>query len=416
MNPQIKRIALAILFVIGVLAVAYLLYFFFFRQAPEAPIPVVNQNVNGGVAGQLPNVNQPADPTNQQPQDPTTAGDTGLPTIDTVANGGDTLAQSVTPGIDVAAPDAAGDGTVRYYDARDGKFYRVDGEGNIRQIGTAQFPNVQSVDWAPSSDEAILEFPDGSNIYYDFLSNRQATLPKEYEDFSFSPSSDSIAFKYIHPDEERRVLAASNPDGTEARTLESLGANADRVTVDWSPTGKVAAHYAEFIDLNRQTIGFVGLNNENLRGVVISGSGLQTQYSPDGQRMLYSTYSSATDYQSTLSIVDADGNNIGKNNQPLELRTSADKCAFSPDGASVYCGVPSSNEFGSGIQPDVLANSTDDIYRVNLSTGVSTKIATPVDANGVPRYSVSDMTVSDDSGQLFFQDGNSQELITIDLR
>lgn len=415
MNPQIKRIALASIFVIGVLAIAYLLYVFFFRQTPEAQTPVVNQNVNGALPGQLPTVNQATNTPDQQ-QDANVNIDTGLPTIDTVANGGDTLAQSVTPGVDISAPDPANDGTVRYYDTRDGKFYRVDGDGNIRQIGTAQFANVQSVDWAPTTDEAILEFPDGSNIYYDFRANRQATLPKEYEDFSFSPSSDSIAFKYIHPDEERRVLAASNPDGTEARTLESLGANEDRVKVDWSPTGKVAAQYAEFIDLNRQTIGFIGLNNENFRGVVVSGSGLQTQYSPDGQRLLYSTYSSATDYQSTVAIVDADGDNIGKNNQPLDLRTSADKCAFSPDGASVYCGVPSENQFGSGIEPGVLDNIPDDIYRINLSTGLSTKIATPVDENGNPRYSVNEISVSEDSGKLFFQDANSQELITIDLR
>jgi hypothetical protein len=415
MSPQIKRILLAILFVLAVGAVAYLLFVFFFRPAPVDEVPVADPSTNAGLPGQLPNVNQPLDTTNQQTGQNTPT-DTGLPEIDTVANGGETLTTTLTPNVDAADPEVAQDGTVRYYDARDGQFYRVDTGGNIRQIGSAQFPNVESVEWAPTTDEAILEFPDGSNIYYDFLSDNQATLPKEYEDFTFSPSSDSIAFKYLHPDEERRVLATSNPDGSEARTLESLGANEDRVKVDWSPTGKVAAQYSEFIDLNRQNLGFIGLNKENFRGVVVSGSGLQTQYAPDGQRMLYSTYSSATDYQSTLAIVDADGENIGKNNQPLELRTSADKCAFSPDGASVYCGVPSENEFGSGLEPGVLDSVSDDLYRVDLQTGVSTKIATPVDANGNAQFRVSDLIVSQDSGELVFKDANTEELVTIDLR
>lgn len=414
MSPKIKRILVAILFIVAVLAVAYLLYVVFFRPAP-APVegPIAGGNVNGGVPGQLPDVGLPDGNVNAGPEGPE-GGE--LPAIDTVASGGDTLANVLTPDVRADAPADASDGSVRYYDANDGKFYRVDSSGNIRQIGSAQFPNVETVSWAAESDEAILEFPDGSNIYYNFVSGQQETLPKEYEDFSFAPAAESIAFKYIHPDEERRVLAVSSPDGSQARTLESLGANEDRVKVDWSPTGKVAAQYAEFIDLNRQTLGFVGLNGENFRGVVVHGNGLQTQYSPDGQRILYSTYSSATDNQQTVSIVDAEGENIGKNNQPLNLRTSAEKCAFSPDGASAYCGVPVENKFGSGITPGILDTVPDDLYKIDLGTGTSSKIASPVNENGNAAYRVQDIFVSQDSGELIFHDANSGELISIDLR
>lgn len=414
LSQTTKKIVYGTLFVLAVCALAYLLYVLFFREAaPVSQAPLVNQNTNTALPNinGLPNVNGANTNTDGDPQDPTT----GLPQIDTVASGGLTNAVSITPDIDTTAPQPGNDGSLRYYDSESGQFFRVGVDGTITQIGDAQFPNVETVTWAKASDQAILEFPDGNNIFYDFNSRDQVTLPKEYADFTFSPNADSIGFKYLHEDEERRVLATSRPDGSSAQTLESLGRYEDRVTVDWSPTGSVVAHYAEYIDLNRQQIGFVGLNKENFKGIVISGNGLQTQYSPDGTRLLYSTYSSATENQHVLSIVDADGENIGNNNQTFSLRTSADKCGFSPDGAMAYCGVPTENVFGSGITPALLDDVPDDIYSVNLTTGVTKKIATPVNENGEALYRVTELFVTPGGGEIVFQDGNSGELITIDL-
>jgi hypothetical protein len=411
LSPRVKKILLSIVFALAVLAVGYLLYVVFFR-APQSAVNQTATNQPTNQTGQLPNINQAQNgnqnrPTNQSGQ---------LPAVDTIARGGDTQGTVLTPNTATAAPTIGRDGTTRFYNSGDGKFYRLDAAGRLVQIGSAVFINSTSVTWAPTTNETVVEFPDGSNIYLNLDTNKQTTLPKEYEDFSFSPQSDQIAFKYMTADVNHRVLAVSKPDGTSARSLETLGENGDKVTVDWSPTGKVAAHYTDFVDLNTQEVGFVGLNKENLPGIRLSGSRLRTIYSPDGKRMLYSTDSSATDNKPVLGIVDADGQNIGKNNRSLNVSTFADKCTFAPDGDTVYCAVPSEQKFGYGLEPGILENVPDDLYKIDLNSGIASKIATPVNDRGQAVYQVSNLLVTKDASQLIFRDAVSGQLVKIDLR
>jgi hypothetical protein len=410
LSPTTKRILYALLLLAAVLAIGYIIYVVFFAPSDQGQ---TNQNVNNANGG-LPNINDILANLNVQVN--TNGGVVGLPGIDTVAAGGLTETEVLTPQIETIAPAQAKDGSMRYYEAEDGKFYKVDGNGNIVQIGDAQFRGVDNISWAGTTNEVILEFPDGSNIYYNLDTDKQVTLPKEFEEFDFSPTDSQIAFKYMHIDPERRVLAVSNPDGSSARTLESLGNNANRVDVEWSPTGKVAASYAEFIDLNRQEVGFVGLKGENFKGTIVEGRGLKSQYSKDGKNLLYSVYSSATDYKPTLWIVGADGDDIGSNRRDLSLNTFADKCAFSSDSRTAYCGVPSSQEYGYGLEPRLLDDVPDDIYKIDLVTGTKSKIATPVNSNGQPVYTVDTMDVSSDNSQIFFRDSATGQLIKMRVK
>ncbi len=417
LTPRMKQALLIGSFVFALILLLFLVYWVFFRTpATEAPINQ-NANTNGGlptIDDVLGNVNNGGNQNNN--------GNTNvaLPGIDTVARGGQTQVTPLTPDIETQNPaPAAGkqaDG-VRYYDPATGKFFSVDANGNIQQIGTAEFPNVQNVTWNKTNNEVILEFPDGANVYYNLSNNKQVTLPKEFEEFDFSNDGGDIAFKYMHQDPERRVLASSSPDGSQAKTLEALGENEHRVQVGWSPTGKVAATFSSYIDVNRQEIGFIGLNRENFKGTVVEGRGFQSQYSTDGTRMLYSVYSTATEYKPSLSIVDSDGENIGNNRREIGINTFAEKCAFTQDGASLYCGVPTEQKYGYGLEPSVLSGVPDDIYKIDLKSGIKTKIATPVNNQGQAVYSIApkSVTVTKD-GQLIFQDSTSGQLVKIRLQ
>lgn len=419
LTPRLKQALLIGGFVVGLLVLGFLIYWVFFRT-PAAETPS-NQNTNTNVG--LPNINDILGNVNgggNQNGNGNLNANVALPGIDSVARGGQTQVTPLTPDAETKnpapAPGQQGDG-VRYYDAVTGKFYSVDSNGNIQQIGTAEFTNVQNVTWNKTNNEVILEFPDGANVYYNLSNNKQVTLPKEFEEFDFSQDGGDIAFKYMHQDPERRVLAMSSPDGSQAKTLEALGENEQRVQVGWSPTGKVAATYSSYIDVNRQEIGFIGLNRENFKGTVVEGRGFQSQYSTDGARMLYSVYSTATEYKPSLSIVDSDGENIGNNRREIGLNTFAEKCAFTKDSSTLYCGVPSNQKYGYGLEPNILNGVPDDIYKIDLKSGIKTKIATPVNNQGQAVYSVApkSVTVTKD-GQLIFQDSTSGQLVKIRLQ
>lgn len=414
MTEKTKRILLAIGFVLVTLFMAFLLYWVIFRPTLG---PEVIENVNELPPGILPETNVNGGPTvvninGQEVVIPRAE----LPVISTVALGDRTLTTELTSN-PVTNIDISADGsTMRYYEPATGKFLRVNSDGTITAISDSVFNDVQTVAWSPVKDEAILEFPDGSNIYYNFQTGKQVTLPKEYEEFSYSGTGSSIAFKYMHVDEERRVLAVANPDGSGARTLEALGDNANKVDVNFSPDGTVAATFREFIDAQRQEVGFIGLNNENFKGMVVEGSGFDASWDPDGEQMVYSVYSTSSRLKPTLWVVDAKGNDIGKNRIDLGVNTWVDKCAFASDGGSVFCGVPKDLPNGAGIVPDLAKQTTDDIYQINLSTGQKTKVAIPVDVNGNESASVESMSVSEDGSTLYYVDALTGRLNKINLK
>lgn len=411
MSDTVKRIIYAVIFTLAVLAIAFLIWFVFFRRPAEEAPP--EEEVPEEEAA-LPTVEELLENANVAPEE-VEVEVAGIPGIDVVAAGGPTQTDVLTPDVAAQDPEIDKNGQMRYYDPETDAFYRVNADGIIAQVGTATFPEVDAVTWAENTNEAILEFPDGSNVYYDFDSDRQVTLPKEYEEFDFSPGGDQISFKYMAQDEERRVLAVSNPDGSSARTLESLGDNAHQVQVNWSPTGKVVATNAEFIDGNRQEVGFIGLAGENFKGTIVEGSGLKYDYSNDGKQMMYSVYSQNTDYKPSLWVVDSDGDDIGKNRRELNINTSADKCTYSTDGGSLYCGVPTDNKYGWGLSPGILDDVPDEIYKIDVNTGSKTKVAVPVDANGNPAYNVETMSISPDGDYLYFVDGMTGQIVKINL-
>lgn len=105
--------------------------------------------------------------------------------ISLTADGGTTVAQKL--GEDkVVNPTLGSDGKVQYYNQSDGKFYKIDKDGKVILLSDKVFFSVEDVTWAPGKDKAILEYPDGRKILYNFTTEKQASLPSHWQDFSFS--------------------------------------------------------------------------------------------------------------------------------------------------------------------------------------------------------------------------------------
>jgi len=107
----------------------------------------------------------------------------------------------------------------------------------------------------------------------------------------------------------------------------------------------------------------------------------------------------------------------GKNRKELKINTFANKCSFNSAGTTVYCGIPQEQKYGYGLEPGLLDGIGDDIYRIDIATGSKTKVATPLNGFGQATFSVDDdsMVITEDSGQLFFRDKLTGQLIKIDL-
>ena len=410
MSDKTKRVLLIVGLLVITAAIAFALYYFFMKQGPLgiAPGEQAATTTPGAGAG-LPSAGGRVT---------TTPGAGGATTTLPVAGNIPTTKPSYyqsTAVTKVASVNPSYNsldkiGNTRYYNSADGKFYRLKADGTIEAMSDTTFYNVSNVTWANGADKAVLEYPDGSNIVYNFETQKQVTLPKHWEDFSFSPDSSQIAAKSIGLSEENRWLVTTNDDGTGTKLIEDLGENQDKVVVDWSPSRQAVAFAftGQPLGTYRKEVLLVGLNGENFKSLTVEGLGFTSSWSPTGKKLLYSVYSPRTDLKPELWITNSYGNEIGSGRTSLEIETWPSKCAFADD-TTIYCGVPQTLSEGAGISPAIAAGTTDDLYKIDLTTGLKTKIATD------GSYSIKSISYDGTGKRLLFTDANQTGVFQVNL-
>ncbi|HLD62087.1 MAG TPA: hypothetical protein VI998_03895 [Patescibacteria group bacterium] len=387
-------------FIAVVLGLGFLIYWFFF-----APVGgPVNGNINGG-GGVFPRANDNSDipVINGGDQFPN-SNEIGRANenINADANLNAVITQQVpiaTSTAPVLGGGAASDGGFVYYDKNTDKFYKTEDSGLRKALSDQEFPDAENVIISPGADKAIVQFPDGSNIAYDFNKQQQYTLPKEGKDFSFNSSGDQIAYKFMAPDPESRYLVSSGFDGSDFKLIEPLGYEDRNVQVNWSPTGQVAALFRKGIDADRQEVYFIGTQGENFRSMIAPGRDFKGEWTPQGDRLLFSVYTPEADYKPTLWIVEAQGDRIGFNRKDLGVQTWVDKCTFDDGGTTAYCAVPRELPKGSGLVRELADKVPDDLYKIDLRTGFKTQVQ-----GVVGRFTADKVFLSDDEKTLYYTD------------
>lgn len=403
-----KKIIFIIFFVLFTLGTGYALYYFFFRPITPQTEPTVSKQPGVTYTGSFGETTgrEPGSSTGETP-----AGTAALPVATTAQTPESEAETNLLLDQVTQAASQSKNGDLRYYDPNDGRFYSLGEDGNSLALSSRQFLNVETISWSPIEDEAILEFPDGSNIYYDFQTDRQVTLPSHWEDFEFSPNESKVTAKSIGLDQNNRYLVSANADGSEVTALYHLGSNADRVITSYSPNNTVIG-FSKTGDPqpdNSEEIILLGKNHEEYRPLKVAGKGFLPSWSPDGKQLLYSIYHERDAYKPMLWISDASGSEVGQNRRKLNINTWADKCAWA-DNSTIYCGVPVALPSGAALDRSLVDSVSDDIYRINLNTGTAQKI------NTAPhQYSITSPSVSANGSALIYTDSSTGKLYRFNL-
>lgn len=332
----------------------------------------------------------------------------------TVANGGivytNTVVNNPTLGMVISG------NSLITFNKNDGGFYKTDpNTGKNVLITQDKFKGAENIVWAPTSEKAIIEFPDGSNVMYDFNKNKQYILPKNWYDFSFQKDAEKIAFLIDSNNYKERWLSVANPDGSDMSPIEPLGNNADRVIVSYSPNEQMIAlsRTGEAIGGLSQQVLLLGLHDENFKALDVQGRGFHPIWSPSGDKIVYDAYNTDTSYNPNLWVVNSKSDTLGTGHKSLGVSTWVSKCGFDSTGKNLYCGVPRSFIVGSGMFPETLkeAGIYDDIYKINVYSGYSQLIAKPI-----PDISVESLTVSSDNSVLYYKDAISGNIYNMKLK
>lgn len=401
MTFRLQKILVISGFILVIIGVAFGLYYMFFRKPATAPItspPISEAPATGGT---LPSTNIAGERIVGKPTIPGT-----LP-VSKIAKGGITSTTALTL-TNVQSPVLAADGkTMNFFNPADGKFYNVDADGKMRALLPKSYPNAQSIVWSPSSDKAVLEFPDGSNVSVNLQTGKSVTLPAHWEDFDFSPNGEGLATKSIGIDPSNRWLILSSPDGSKTESIAALGNNQDKVQVSWSPNDQVVAFSATGdvqSGFGRKQILAIGKNEENLPGLIVEGFSFEPLWSTSGKKILYSTSGPSSNYLPQVWVTDGESNTLGQNRKSLPLQTWADKCTFTDDDTA-YCAVPQNLPAGAGLQRQLAAGLPDTLYKVNTKSGQTSVVAVPEN-----RTSMKNLSVSADSKYLFYQNARTGAL------
>ncbi len=412
MSDRLKRVLFIVFFVLLVIGIGIGLYFVFFRSAPVQPGATTGGEATSTLGGTLPSAG-----AGGAQQIGGAGGPGALPAAGTVPGAAGVgaagqprttlLVESVSQQV---APTAQGDGA-RFYNPVDGKFYRALPDGRVIALGDVSFPNVESVAWGNTSDQAILTFPDGSKIHYDFTTKTQTTLPAHWDDFNFSTDDQSIIAKSEAVSPESRFLVIADPNGKNPQAVQALGDNGDLVHADWTGNDQIVAYSetGDALGYDRQQIILIGKNNEDFRGLVVEGRGFQPLWSPSGQKILYSAWTVDNGYKPELWVSGGSPDNINANRVKLELQTWADKCAWQNDD-TLYCAVPENLPQGAGLQPDLFTTLEDRIVKIDLKTGQKTDLGKP---DGNP--SVKSPVVTKDGSALLYTDASTGKLYSFKL-
>lgn len=407
MTIQLKKISLIAIFCVVVVVIGYLLYTVFFRE--PAPASVTETPINTQTGDGLPQANT-GTPGGVIPsgngQLPNQGGSGSIPVPE--GNEGSTAIIGDIIAEQAAFPDISQNGGVQFYNKTDNRFYTVDSQGDMVVLSDKQFFGVNNVIWSPTGDKAILEYPDGNKIRYNFNTKNQVTLPKHWEDFDFSPAGDKIVAKSIGLDPNNRWLVVANDDSSKALNIEPLGENGDKVISSWSPNNQSIAFFVDGVDFNRKEVFFIGQNGENFKSAITEGRGFQPLWSPKGDELLYSVYSADNDFKPSLWLVGAQGETIGANRRPLNLNTWANKCSYTQN--ELYCAVPLTLERGAGMFPATAANTQDLLYKINPTTGQKDLI--PLSTSS----SISNISFSPDGNYLYYLEGGTNKLRKVKIR
>ncbi|MBU1165296.1 hypothetical protein KKA15_07140 [Patescibacteria group bacterium] len=416
--PQLnwKRIALIAGFIAVVILLGWFLYYVFFSPTTQTN-QNINQNINGGLinadpgggtitningTGSLPGgINGNVNVVDQKPQQT-------LPSE--IAAGGLTQVQNLSEANALGVTLSSDGNNLVYYDPMDGKFYRLTSNGEKTLLSDKTFFAVENIVWSNEKNEAIIEYPDGANILYNFDTKTQVTLPRHWQDFSFSTDNEKVVTKSLGTNPENRFLIVSKPDGSQAKSITLIGENEDIVNVDWAPNNQVIATYTKAVDGNRQELFFVGLNDENFKSIIIAGWNFEGIWSPKGDKILYSVSNAETENKPQLYIVDALGQRIGLNLKNLKTQTWANKCTFA-DNDTVYCAIPTQLETGAGFNQEIYDEYPDTILKINLLTGYKSILAIPEIGNTINK-----LMVSNNNQYLFYQDKFTNKIFKIKLR
>lgn len=197
--------------------------------------------------------------------------------------------------------------------------------------------DVSEIVWSPSFDLALFRKTTGINIFdfqkYDFVNQTETSWGQDVGNIAWAPDNSKIAYYYAPATGERSLIFANttNADVTRVYNFKDLGI--ENPILHWSPDSQYLLVIPQNKDASLNKIYLFDSYSRTLSMIADTGNQLDAMFSPDGNKIIYSTYSKDPTgaVNSILSIMNKDGSN----KKSLDLRAELSKITWSKNSTDI---------------------------------------------------------------------------------
>lgn len=198
---------------------------------------------------------------------------------------------------------------------------------------------INEIIWSPNNDLALFRKGSKINIFdfqkYDFVNQTEKLWGENIGSIAWAPDNTKIAYYYTPPSGERSLVFANTDNSIQTRILnlndETL--QIENPILRWSPDSRWLLLIPQSKTYSQNKIYLLDTYSKIVRPITTNGDQIDASFSPDGNKILYSTYSYDVNGGETylLSVMD----NNGENQRSLNLRQDLKKTIWNIDSKNI---------------------------------------------------------------------------------
>lgn len=283
------------------------------------------------------------------------------------------------------------EGEKRLYKSKIG--FNDDGQVEVKSriaLTDSRIVDVNEIIWSPDHQLALFRKEDGIYLFdfkkYDFINQTETKWGDDIGSIAWSPDNSKIAYYYA-PKGGEKSLIFSNAANTELNRVANLAdLNIQNPILRWSPDSEwLLVIPRNTPDYTNNKIYAFNAYSRSFKELTNTGSQVDALFSPDSNKVVYSTYSqsSQNSAKSILSIMDKDGSN----QQSLNVHADITKTVWMKDSKNI-----------------VIAGFDSETGQASISTfNTDTKAKGGFAINTLDSKDIKSILVSDDGKLVIYQ-------------